>query len=101
MVPSDRISQNVGSKKSKSNYFREKYYQNQNKIPPHCLPFQFRPMIYACRKKKENINDRAIFVIVVVERRASLYRIFDLQSVPASEISKPRPIWTWISINEM
>ncbi len=53
------------------------------------------------KKIKENIYGRAIFVIVVVERRASFYRIFDLQSVPASEISKTRPIWTWISMNEM
>ncbi len=37
---------------------------------------------------KENINGRAIFVIVVVERGASFYRIFDWQNVPASDISK-------------
>ncbi len=50
---------------------------------------------------KENINGRAIFVIVVVERWAPFYRIFDRRNVPASEISKNRPIWTWISVNEM
>ncbi len=58
---------------------------------------------YLClhKKIKENINGRAIFVIVVVERWASFYRIFDRQNVPASDISTNRPIWTWISVNEM
>ncbi len=58
---------------------------------------------YLClhKKIKENINGRASFVIVVVERWASFYRIFDGQNVPASDISKTRPIWTRISINEM
>ncbi len=50
---------------------------------------------------KENINGRAIFVIVVVERWALFYRIFDRQKVPASDISTNRPIRTWISMNEM
>ncbi len=50
---------------------------------------------------KENINGTAIFVIVLVERWASFYRIFDRQNVPASTISDNRPIWTWISMNEM
>ncbi len=50
---------------------------------------------------KENINGRAIFVIVVVELWASFYRIFDRQNVPDSDISKNRPIWIWISMNEM
>ncbi len=56
-----------------------------------------------CLHKKiyENINGRAIFVIVLVERRAAFYRILDRQNVPASDISKNRPIRTWISINEM
>ncbi len=40
------------------------------------------------KRIKENINGRAIFMIVVVERWASFYRIFDRQSVPASDISK-------------
>ncbi len=53
------------------------------------------------QKIVENINGRAIFVIVVVERWASFYRIFVRQKVPASDISKKRPIWTWISVNEM
>ncbi len=53
------------------------------------------------KKIKEDINGRAIFVIVVVERWAPFYRIFDRQNVPASDISKNRPIWTWISVNEM
>ncbi len=52
-------------------------------------------------KIKESINGRAIFVIVVVERWALFYSIFDRQNVPASDISKNRPIWTWISMNEM
>ncbi len=47
------------------------------------------------------MNNRAIFVIVVVERRASFYRKFDVQGVPASEISKNRPSRTWIGMNEM
>ncbi len=59
-------------------------------------------MIYAGFKIiKENINGRAIFVIVVVERWAPFYRIFDRQNVAASDISKSRPIWTAISLNEM
>ncbi len=40
------------------------------------------------KKIKENINVRAIFVIVVVERWAPFYRIFDRQNVPASDFSK-------------
>ncbi len=52
-------------------------------------------------KNKENIYGRTIFVIVVVERWASFYRIYDRQNVPASDISKNRPIWTWISMIEM
>ncbi len=35
-------------------------------------------------KIEENINGRAIFVIVVVERQASVYRIYDRQNVLAS-----------------
>ncbi len=46
------------------------------------------------QKIKENINATAIFVIVVVERWASFYRIFDRQNVQASDISKNKPIWT-------
>ncbi len=53
------------------------------------------------RNIEENVNGRAIFVIVLVERWASFYRIFDLQNVPASDISENRRIWTWISINEI
>ncbi len=53
------------------------------------------------KKIKENINGKAIFVIVVLERGASFYRIFDQQNVPASDISKNRPIWTCIFMNEM
>ncbi len=56
-----------------------------------------------CLHKKitEIINGGAIFVIMVVERWASFYRIFDRQNVLASDISNNRPIWTWISGNEM
>ncbi len=50
------------------------------------------------KKIKENINGRAIFVIVVVERWAPFYRMFDRQNVLASDISQNRPIWTWISM---
>ncbi len=39
------------------------------------------------KKIKETINGRAIFVIAVVERWASFYRIDDRQNVPASDIS--------------
>ncbi len=53
------------------------------------------------KRIKENINGRAIFVIVVVERWASFYGIFERQNVPASDISRHLPIWTWISMNEM
>ncbi len=53
------------------------------------------------KKIKENINVSAIFVILVVERWDSFYRFFDRQNVPGSDISKNRPIWTWISIDEM
>ncbi len=42
------------------------------------------------QKIEENINGRANFMIVVVER----------QNVLASDISKNRPIWTWISMIE-
>ncbi len=52
-------------------------------------------------KIKVNINGRAIFVIVLVGRWASFYRIFDRQNVPASDISTNRPIWAWISVKEM
>ncbi len=38
-------------------------------------------------KFMENINGRAIFVIVVVERWASFYRIYDRQNDTASDIS--------------
>ncbi len=53
------------------------------------------------KKIKENINGRAIFLIVLVDHWAQFYRIFDRQKVPGSDISKNRPIWTWISMNEM
>ncbi len=36
---------------------------------------------------KEHIYDRAIFVITVVERWTSSYRIYDRQNVPASDVS--------------
>ncbi len=36
---------------------------------------------------EENVNGIAIFVIVVVERWAPFYRIYDRQNVPASDIS--------------
>ncbi len=38
------------------------------------------------QKNEENVNGRAIFVIVVVERWASFHRIYDRQNVPASDI---------------
>ncbi len=50
---------------------------------------------------QESIHGRAIFVIVVVERLDSFYRIYDRQNGPAADISLNRPIWTWISMNEM
>ncbi len=53
------------------------------------------------KKIKENIDGRAIFVIVLVERWASFYRVFDGQNIPASDISKNMPIWTRIFMNEM
>ncbi len=37
---------------------------------------------------QENINGGAIFVIMLVERWASFYRIFGRQNVPASYIQK-------------
>ncbi len=49
---------------------------------------------------KDNIDGRAIFVIVVVERWASFYRNYDRQNVPASNTSEKTPIWTWISVHE-
>ncbi len=45
----------------------------------------------------ENINGRSIFVIIVIERWTTFYRIYDRQNVLASDISKNRPIWTLIS----
>ncbi len=39
------------------------------------------------QKIKENVSGRAIFVIVVVERGAAFYRIYDRQHVLASDIS--------------
>ncbi len=53
------------------------------------------------KKITENVDGRAIFVIVVVERWASFYRIYDRQNVPASDICKNMPIWTWIFMKEM
>ncbi len=38
------------------------------------------------QQKMENVNGRAIFVIVVVERWASFYRIYDRQNKLASNI---------------
>ncbi len=40
------------------------------------------------KKIKENINGRAVFVFVVVERWVPFYSIIDRQNVPASDISK-------------
>ncbi len=37
-------------------------------------------------KIEENVNGRAIFVIKVVERWASFYRLFPRQNVPTSDI---------------
>ncbi len=51
-------------------------------------------------KNEEKVNSRAIFVIVVVERWASLYRINDRQGVLAWEISWKRPIWSGIPMIE-
>ncbi len=48
------------------------------------------------RKPEKTINDRAIFVIVMVGR----YGIYDRQNVLASNISLDRPIWTWILVIE-
>ncbi len=39
------------------------------------------------QKIKESVNGRAIFVIVVVERWASCYRVYDRQNCLASDIS--------------
>ncbi len=39
------------------------------------------------QKIVENINGRAIFMIVMIKRRHSFYRINDRQNVPASNIS--------------
>ncbi len=65
MVPSDRIAQNVGSKKSISDYLRKKYYQNTTTMLAISIPSDD----YCLHKKvRENINGTAVFVIVVVER---------------------------------
>ncbi len=50
------------------------------------------------QKIEENVNGRAIFAIVVAERWASFYRIYDQQNVLVSDISENWPIWTWISM---
>ncbi len=68
MVPSDRISQNLGSKKSKSKYFGQKILleekQNSNTMPANSMPSDD---LCLQQKIKQSINGRAIFVIVVVE----------------------------------
>ncbi len=55
-----------------------------------------------CLRQKivESINGRANFVIVVIERWTSFYGNYDRQNVLASNISKNRPIRTWISTIE-
>ncbi len=68
MVPSNRISQNVGSKKSKSNYFNN-YATTIKKNSTTMLAISISFDDLCMHKKiKENIYGRAIFVIVVVER---------------------------------
>ncbi len=52
------------------------------------------------QKIVENINVRATFAIVVIERWTSFCRIYDRQNVLASNISEQRPIWTSISMIE-
>ncbi len=42
--------------------------------------------LFLAPKNEENIVDKAIFVIVVVGRWASFYRIYDRQNVLASKI---------------
>ncbi len=58
---------------------------------------------YLCwhMKAKGNMNGIAIFVIVIDERSAPFYRIFDRHNFPVSEITNKRPTWTWISMTEM
>ncbi len=68
MVPSDRISQNMGSKKSKSNDFRKKILLEQKKNSTTMLVISILSDNLCLHKEiKENINGRAIFVIVVFE----------------------------------
>ncbi len=57
------------------------------------MPFLSIPSADFCLQQtiNENVNGRAIFEIVVVERRASFYRIHDRKNVRASNISKNRP----------
>ncbi len=43
--------------------------------------------LFVLQKIEEDINGKAIFVIVVVERWTSFYRIYGLQNVLASNIS--------------
>ncbi len=52
------------------------------------------------QKSDENVNGGATFVVLVIERWASFYRIYDRQNVLASDITYNCPIWTWISMIE-
>ncbi len=52
------------------------------------------------QKIAENISGRTVIVIVVIDRWTPFYRIYDRQNVLASNISKNRPIRTWISMIE-
>ncbi len=98
MVPSDHISQKVGSEKLKSNDFRKKHYSIKINIETAMLVISISSD-YICSHQKivENINGRTIFVIVVVGLWASFNHIYDRQNVLASNISTNRPIWTRIS----
>ncbi len=67
MVPSDQISQNVGSEKPKSIYLKKKYYENKKNISTTMLVISISSdYLYLHQKIEENNNGRAIFVIVVV-----------------------------------
>ncbi len=68
MVPSDHISQNMGSNKSKSNYFRKKYYWYKKNSTTILVISISSADLWLHKKIKEHINVSAIFVNVVVER---------------------------------
>ncbi len=99
MVPSDRISQKKGTKKCKSNYLRKNMLLEWKQNSTTMLAISILSDDLCLHKKLRKHQWCSHFCDCEGWTLSLILSHFDRQHVPASDITKNRPTWTWISMN--